>query len=153
MTAGGIWAMVPDLPRLFREDFYWEPISSWLGQHDLERWLHKWGDLFFFHRSLDAQPHEYALHGLILMLLFYNMSIFLLMKLEHKSRNSLANRAWRAHRSRPARDARRRIARLTHSTADKPPDTHTAPIPPNDTDHDVIYRIGPGSATGTDSDS
>ena len=75
MTIGGIWAMVPDLPRIWREDLPWLPFSAVLGQQSLERSLHSIGDVFFFHRLLDAQPHEYALHGLVLILVLYNAAI------------------------------------------------------------------------------
>ena len=84
MTVGGLWALVPDMPRIFREDFYYEPISSILGTSELERSLHRWGDLFFFHRAFDAQPKEFALLGVLLILLFYNASIMFLMVLERK---------------------------------------------------------------------
>lgn len=112
MTLGGVWALIPDMPRIFREDFYWEPLSQFLGTKELEQFLHRWGDLFFLHRQLDIQPHEHALLGLAIILLLYNLSIVLLMKFEGKQRNSLANRAWRAHRSKPARQARQ--ARRRH---------------------------------------
>lgn len=81
MTAGGIWANIPDFPRFFREDFPGLPLAAALGSKPLEIWLHDWGDVFFFHRALDAQPHEYALHGLLLILLLYNLTILLLMLL------------------------------------------------------------------------
>lgn len=72
MTLGGLFAIVPDTPRLFREDFPGLPLASVLGHHDLERWLHGIGDVFFFHHALDAQPREFALHGLILVIALYN---------------------------------------------------------------------------------
>ena len=86
MSLGGIWALVPDLPRVFREDFPGLPLASWLGAKGLERWLHQHGDLFFFHSRLDAGQHEWALHGLALILLFYNVSIVLLMVMERRQR-------------------------------------------------------------------
>lgn len=151
MTLGGVWALVPDMPRIFREDFYWQPISSILGTHQLERNLHRWGDLFFFHRQLDAQPHEYALLGLALILMLYNAGIVLLMGIEHKHRNSMANRAWRAHRSSPARMARRRVRQRQHCPKghDQP---HAGPhlaatAYPNASD--VIYRIRPDQPVRT----
>lgn len=75
MTLGGLWAITPDTPRLFREDFPGLPFAATLGSKDLERWLHSIGDLFFFHKQLDAQPHEFALHGVIGMILLYNLAI------------------------------------------------------------------------------
>lgn len=96
-TLGGVWAMAPDLPRIFREDFPSLPFASTLGAESLEKWLHAHGDWFFFHGSLDAQPKEFALLGLGLILLGYNLSIAHLLWLEHRQRNSVANRAWRAH--------------------------------------------------------
>lgn len=75
MTMGGVWGIVPDIPRLLREDFPSAPLAALLGGKPLERWLHGWGDLFFGHSSLDASEHEYALHGLIIILLLYNVAI------------------------------------------------------------------------------
>ena len=77
MTLGGFWAIVPDMPRLWREDFPSLPFSSILGNKDLERWLHSIGDVFFFHHAMDIQDKEFALHGLIGMILLYNLAIFL----------------------------------------------------------------------------
>lgn len=74
MTLGGLWALVPDLPRLFREDFPSLPFAAGLGSPTLENRLHGIGDLFFFHSRLDAQPHEYALHGLVIILVLYGLS-------------------------------------------------------------------------------
>ena len=89
MTLGGLWGIAPDMPRLWREDFSWLPFASTLGAKSLEDNLQAIGDLFFFHRSLDAQPHEYALHGLIFMILFYNAAIGLLMWFEPKRSKAL----------------------------------------------------------------
>jgi hypothetical protein len=86
MTAGGFWAMAPDMPRLFREDFPSLPFASTLGSKQLEHSLHDWGDLFFFHHRLDAQPHEFALHGLLFIILFYNLAIGQLLWLQHRER-------------------------------------------------------------------
>ncbi len=97
MTLGGVWALIPDMPRTFREDFPSLPLASILGSKSLERWLHSIGDLFFFHRSLDAQPHEYALHGLVIILVLYNASLVMLMWRERAALNSPEARAWRAH--------------------------------------------------------
>jgi hypothetical protein len=97
MTAGGLWAVIPDVPRLFREDFTWLPFASTLGSKAMELKLHRMGDIFFFHKQLDIQPKEYALHGLILMLLMYNIAIVVLMLLEYCQRNSPIHRSFRAH--------------------------------------------------------
>lgn len=73
MTIGGIWAMVPDLTRLF----VWYPslpFSSYLGGSTNEKRL--LSDLFFFHASLDAQPKNYTLLGMALILALYNLVIF-----------------------------------------------------------------------------
>jgi hypothetical protein len=93
MSAAGIWAIVPDLPRIWREDFPSLPLSSILGAKGLEEWLHSIGNLFFFHRSLDAQPKEFALHGVLLMLLFYNLGIVLLMLLPRAPRRNERTRS------------------------------------------------------------
>jgi hypothetical protein len=99
MTVGGVWALVPDLPRLWREDFPWLPLASTFGSKSLEAFLHSWGNLFWFHHMLDMQPKEFALHGLGLILIFYNVAIVMLMKMESAARNSVGNRAWKAHRA------------------------------------------------------
>lgn len=78
MTAGGIWACVPDFPRLFKEDFPNAPFAQTLSAKPLQQWLTTHGDWFFFHRALDAQPKEYALHGLLIILMLYTVSVFLL---------------------------------------------------------------------------
>ncbi len=75
MTLGGLWALIPDMPRLWREDFTSLPFASALGSMDFEVWLHSLGDLFFFHRSLDAQPKEFALLGLALIIGLYNLCL------------------------------------------------------------------------------
>ena len=86
MTLGGLWALMPDMPRVFREDFPNAPFASSLGSQVVERFLFDWGDVFFFHHMLDLQPQEYALHGVALIILFYNASILLLMWLERRQR-------------------------------------------------------------------
>lgn len=72
MTLAGVWALGPDLPRLFRENFPSLPFAHALGDPRVDRWLLSFGDVFFFHAALDSQPRQYALHGLVLILLCYN---------------------------------------------------------------------------------
>lgn len=150
MTFGGVWALIPDLPRIFREDFPSLPFASLLGSKDLERTLHDLGDLFCFHRALDAQPKEYALAGLMIILLLYNASIALLMFLEHRQRHSLANRMWQAHA--PFIERRRRRKRPVGAMPGLPAIAKAAATdlthpPPITTSHDpddpVIHRIRP----------
>ncbi len=86
MSVGGIWAILPDLPRMFREDFPHLPLASALGSKSLERSLNDWGNLFFLHQMLDTQPHEYALHGLLIILLLYNLVMLSLMWLPKRRR-------------------------------------------------------------------
>ena len=76
MTLGGFWALVPDMPRLFREDLPSLPFAGTLGSKTLEKWLHTNGDVFFAHARLDVQPHEFALHGLIIIITLYTASMF-----------------------------------------------------------------------------
>lgn len=136
MTLGGIWALVPDMPRIFREDFPNLPFASALGAKGLERKLHSIGDVFFFHGRLDAQPQEYALLGLGIILLLYNLSIALLMTLEWQQRNSIGNRSWRAHQHQMRRRRRE----------EKPP----PPEPDGTDDGDpVIHRIRPNELDRT----
>lgn len=75
MTLGGFWGIVPDLPRLWREDFTSLPFAATIGSKDFELWLHSIGDLFFFHRAFDAQPKEFALLGLAMVIGLYNLCI------------------------------------------------------------------------------
>ena len=93
MTLGGLWAIIPDSPRLWREDFTSLPFAATLGAKDLELWLHSIGNLFFMHRSLDAQPKEFALLGLAIIIGLYNLS--LIGMLWHARRSRLT--AIRAH--------------------------------------------------------
>lgn len=115
MTLGGVWALVPDMPRIFWEDLPHTRLTRALFTPDLQAKLHSWGDLFFFHRMLDNQPNEYSLHGLAIILMLYNMSIGLLMYLEHRQRNSLANRSWRTHSD---------VLRKVHHTSERKPASH-----------------------------
>jgi len=86
MSLGGTFACIPDMPRVFREDLPRIPfITKSLASHSLENTLMQYGDVFFFHSQLDNQPHEYALHGLLLILLFYNGSIIFLLRLEKQT--------------------------------------------------------------------
>lgn len=71
MTIGGFWALLPDMLRFFQEDFPNAPFVWLLGSSDIDRFLNQWGKLFFFHRPLDVQSHDFSLHGLVLILLFY----------------------------------------------------------------------------------
>jgi hypothetical protein len=73
MTLGGLWAIVPDLPRVFVW-FPSLPLSDLLGGKGNENRL--LSDIFFFHASLDAQPKEFALLGMLLILVLYNLLIF-----------------------------------------------------------------------------
>ncbi|PAY20628.1 hypothetical protein CKO51_05265 [Rhodopirellula sp. SM50] len=73
MTLGGIWAIPPDSPRIFS----WYPslpFSEHLNGPKNEQRLTS--DLFFFHATLDAQPQEFALLGLAIILVLYNTVIF-----------------------------------------------------------------------------
>ena len=91
MTAGGVWACVPDMPRIFEEDFPNAPFASALSAKPLQEWLQANGDWFFFHRMLDAQPKEYALHGLAIILLLYTVSVFFLTITHRRPRNADAS--------------------------------------------------------------
>ena len=97
LALGGLWAVVPDLPHVFREDFPGLAFSGWLGAKSLENWLHQHGNLFFFHSRLDAAEHEWALHGLALILLFYNLAIALLMVLERRQYHRAVEGFWADH--------------------------------------------------------
>jgi len=126
MTAGGCWAILPDLPRFFREDLHVPVLSSLLREHQVEDRLHAMGDLFFLHAQLDAQPHAYALHGLILVLLLYNGAMAWLMAfhwLERRGPGALAG----YHRA--LRERTRRLGRRPRpsATRDRPATPGDAP--------------------------
>lgn len=112
MTLGAIWAITPDMPRVFHEDFPGLPLASTLGSKDLERSLHAWGDVFFFHMKLDAQPKEYALLGAGLMLVFYNASIVGLMALERKQYDRL-NKSYSSRREHASTRGKLKMLRLS----------------------------------------
>jgi len=153
MTAGGIWALLPDIPRFFREDFPSLPLAGTLGLKSFERFLHRWGDLFFFHARLDSQPKEYALAGLGIIVLLYNLAICLLLFLEYRQRHSIGNRAFKAHQHQMHNSGRRTRGRRTRTySSDPPPDLiappprpSTAPPIPHEGDP-VIHRIVPDDA-------
>ena len=93
MTAGGIWANVPDMPRFWRVDFPWLPLGR-LGDMEVERALHAWGDVFFFHHTMDLHWRGLALPGLFLILFFYNVALVVLIITGRRA----AQRAGRAER-------------------------------------------------------
>jgi hypothetical protein len=148
MTLGGLWALVPDMPRIFREDIYYEPISSILGTHELERSLHRWGDLFFFHRALDAQPREFALLGLLLILVFYNAGLLLLMAMETKRRHQIGRPMTHAQVS-PKSQKRRRKHQPSHPSS-HPIVPQSTLFNPADDQPAVLYRIRPNRPSGTE---
>lgn len=150
MTVGGLWALIPDMPRIFREDFYYEPISSILGTQTLERSLHRWGDLFFFHRALDAQPKEFALLGMLLILMLYNAGIILLMAMERRQRHSAGQRAGQAHTNRKSRKRRRRSPNQTQPPPNPITPSQSPLLDPCDDQPAVIYRIRPSRPSGTE---
>ena len=79
MTAGGLWAMAPDMTRLFTEDFPNAPFASILGSQGLKAWLESHANWFAFHGLLDDQPKELALHGMFGIVVMYNLAILMLM--------------------------------------------------------------------------
>lgn len=146
MTLGGLWALIPDAPRLWREDFTSLPFAATLGSKDLELWLHSIGDLFFFHRSLDSQPKEFALLGLALIIGLYNLSLIGLL--------------WHGRRHRrQAAAAPNRLNAPAHRQAvpagDRPPPPQALPQNRDkETQADpVIGRIGSGQGLDTEARS
>ncbi len=134
MTLGGCLALIPDAPRLWREDFTSLPFAAALGSKDLEVWLHSIGDLFFFHRSLDAQPKEMALLGLAIIIGLYNLS--LIGMLWH-------NRRSRARRITPLCDVDNAY-HLADPPIPEPGHDQAPPDQPDPPHGPVIGRIGTG---------
>ena len=147
MTLGGLWAMAPDLPRIWREDFPSLPFAATLGAKSLERGLHAWGDLFFLHRQLDLQPREFALHGLFGILLLYNLALVLLIWMHRRERDRADDALRQVHH------AGARQAALLHG--DEPVSLQTSLVPPMialDDDDDrspVLHTIRPSDAGTT----
>ncbi len=143
MTVGGIWATLPDIPRLFREDFPSLGLGPILGSKQLEANLHAWGDVFFLHRQLDLQPREFALAGVILMILLYNAGLGLLMWLEHRQKRKAHNSSHLA--------ALRALSQSQNKQRDHPYtvnpneivdfDTPKSVDHANSTDDPVVYRF------------
>ncbi|WP_182871061.1 hypothetical protein [Stieleria mannarensis] len=104
MTLGGLWAIVPDLPRVFVW-FPSLPFSGTLGGSDNENRL--LSDVFFFHATLDAQPKDFTLLGLAIIILLYNVVILTPLAIDFAKRPRFA-RLWR--RLRHARGTRERPA-------------------------------------------
>jgi hypothetical protein len=127
MTLGGLWAILPDTPRLFRYRFRGIPGLAGYADGATEQWMHQIGDLFFFHRALDRQPHEYALHGLFgIVALYAAAAIFTYIMYE------------------------RRLRRSPRRSAPRPPvPVHPAPRPSRTAEQGVLARIGkPPSEAG-----
>lgn len=83
MLAGGVWAVVPDLPHTIRQDFPGTALASWLGSREATRVLHANGNWFFFHSYLDSlnvgadwREIRYGLRGMALILMAYNVLAF-----------------------------------------------------------------------------
>lgn len=131
MTLGGLWALIPDMPRLWREDFTGLPFASALGSKDFEVWLHSIGDLFFFHQSFDAQPKEFALLGLAMIIGLYNLCLVGLL-LQHRR---AARRQITTHHIPPVVTGTNTQAHTPHRHA--PPQ----PPPADDRHISVIGRI------------
>lgn len=82
MTLGGVWAIIPDTPRLVRIDFpslRGVPGLTAFGDKATEAWLHGIGDVFFFHRTLDRNAPDLALAGVFGMASLYTVGLVVLL--------------------------------------------------------------------------
>lgn len=78
MTLGGIWAILPDTPRLVRVDFpslRALPGAEAFGSKATEAWLHQIGDVFFLHRAIDEHLTDNALAGFFAVVALYTIGI------------------------------------------------------------------------------
>lgn len=91
MTAGGVWACGPDLTRLFKEDFPSAPFAQTLASKPVQHWLDARADWFFFHGLLDTQPREFALHGLLGILVMYSACCLLLALTHRRPKKAINN--------------------------------------------------------------
>ena len=86
MLAGGMWAIIPDLPRVIREDLPNTYLASTLGSRALGHWLNSHGNWFVFHGWFDrhyAQPWpdaRWGLRGIAMIVVFYNVMAFTLFR-------------------------------------------------------------------------
>ncbi len=133
MTGGGLWALIPDLPGVFREDIPEAPLAWLIGHPAIDGLLNDWGNLFFFHRTLDAQGDAHALLGLTIIILLYNAAI--------------AGLLWSM--SGPRTSHSHRDDEIRHSPADLEP-LRKRDEPPHvltlDRSDPVIHRISPEQA-------
>jgi len=134
MTLGGVFATLPDCPRLWREDFTSLPFASMLGSKDFEVWLHSIGDLFFFHRSLDAQPKEFALLGMAIIVALYNLCVLGFLWHHRRTASRVRCLTTELHESRHS-------GGHLSSPQEQPPSPEP-PTPPKAGSDPVIGRIG-----------
>jgi len=74
MVAGGLWATVPDMPRVIREDLPGTWLAATAGAKPFEEVLQYYGNLFFFHRWLDLlQEGRWGLRGLAIVVACYTL--------------------------------------------------------------------------------
>jgi len=80
MAAGGVWAIIPDMPRVIREDLPGTWLAATAGARPLEEVLQYYGNVFFFHRWFDfAQTGRWGLRGLAIVVASYTvLSYFLI---------------------------------------------------------------------------
>ncbi|MEM0913434.1 MAG: hypothetical protein AAGK09_02375 [Planctomycetota bacterium] len=125
MTLGGLWAIVPDTPRLARVDFpslRALPGVEAFASKSTEDWLHRIGDLFFLHRTIDERLADHALAGLFMTVAMYTLAIAgltALIALQRRRIARLENRASRHAATPTARPVDRRRA-PTGRPADSP---------------------------------
>jgi len=84
MTAGAIWAILPDLPAMMRQQLAWMPLSQTLGSQALENALASWGNVFFFHSALASSSADLSVVGFALMFLLFNLSMAGVLMLERR---------------------------------------------------------------------
>ncbi len=79
MLAGGVWAVIPDLPRIVRDDLSIGLLTATIGSPGVIDWFHQHGNWFFLHRWVDVQAAQpwpearWGLRGLAVILICYNL--------------------------------------------------------------------------------
>ncbi|MEM6756367.1 MAG: hypothetical protein AAF586_04305 [Planctomycetota bacterium] len=109
MTLGGLWAIVPDTPRLIRVDYpslRALPGAEWFGSKTTEAWLHQIGDLFFMHRAIDHYLTDHALAGFFAVIGLYTLGLAGLSIHVARQRSTIARLTRRVRAHAPAREAR-----------------------------------------------
>jgi hypothetical protein len=86
----GVWATLPDLPRLFREDLPFIPLAGLIGHKEVEKAMHEFGNIFIFHSWLDQWPDRFVLHGTFIVFAAFVATAVGLNRLNRRNEKTVA---------------------------------------------------------------